>query len=182
MHGIAIACILVAFASVNIAQVPGGLEGADEGPSHPDFVPNDGELESDVAPMEQPKGNYHIVEQKGVYVLNRDTFAHFVMDKPIVMVEFYAPWCGHCKALEPIWEELGDKLKNNEDIVIAKMDATVNQVDSIRVPGYPSLLLFQGTDTSNIPFQGERTLDGIIDFLEEHEIKISDGKKGNDEL
>ena len=43
-------------------------------------------------PLEQPKGNYHIIEDEGVYVLNRDTFAHFVMPKDLVLVEFYAPW------------------------------------------------------------------------------------------
>ena len=42
---------------------------------------NDGDLENDVNPLEAPQGNYHIIEDEGVYVLNRDTFAHFVKPK-----------------------------------------------------------------------------------------------------
>ena len=53
---------------------------------------NDGDLENTLNPLQQPKGNYHIVEDEGVYVLNRDTFAHFMMPKDLVLVEFYAPW------------------------------------------------------------------------------------------
>lgn len=65
------------------------------------------------------------------------------------LVEFYAPWCGHCKKLAPIYDELGEKLKN-EDVDIVKMDATSNDVPSLYdVRGFPTLYWSPKNSKSN---------------------------------
>lgn len=53
-----------------------------------------------------------------------------------------APWCGHCKQLAPIWDELGEHFKENDDVVIAKIDSTKNEIDGIQISGFPTLKFF----------------------------------------
>jgi protein disulfide-isomerase A6 len=61
-----------------------------------------------------------------VVVLDDTNFDAVVYSsKDIWMVEFYAPWCGHCKALEPEWNEAAAALKGQ--VKLAKYDADANK-------------------------------------------------------
>ena len=93
------------------------------------FRANDGELESAVNPIEAPKGNYLIQDHDGVTVLNRDTFAHYVQPLELVMVEFYAPWCGHCKKLEP-----GKKFDASKNIKSTLHNIPARRVRYVQTP------------------------------------------------
>jgi len=81
-----------------------------------------------------------------------------------VFVEFYAPWCGHCKQLAPIWDKLAEEYKDKEDIIIAKMDSTANEVEDVKVQSFPTLKYFK--DGKIIDYKGGRTLEDFKKFLD----------------
>ncbi|UYV80088.1 PDIA3 [Cordylochernes scorpioides] len=99
-----------------------------------------------------------------------------------VLIEFYAPWCGHCKKLAPTFEELGTAMKG-ENVEIVKMDATANDVPPpFEVSGFPTIYyLPKNKKSSPVPYHGGRELEDFIKYLAREatsELKGYD-RKGN---
>lgn len=102
-----------------------------------------------------------------VKVLVGTNFADIALDKKKnVLVEFYAPWCGHCKQLVPIYDALGEKYKDSESIVIAKMDATANELDDVKINSFPTITLYKKDTNEAVEYSGERTLEGLAKFID----------------
>ncbi|ORY98788.1 thioredoxin-like protein [Syncephalastrum racemosum] len=136
-----------------------------------------------------------------VKVVVAKQFNELVMDKSKdVFLEVYAPWCGHCKRLAPIWTELGEAVESQklgDKIVIAKMDGTENDVPEeagFQVSGFPTLKFFKAETNEMIDYEGDRSKESLIEFINENSAnKVSlkaeasdkeaaDEETGHDEL
>nr|XP_020652301.1 protein disulfide-isomerase TMX3 [Pogona vitticeps] len=83
----------------------------------------------------------------------------------IWLVDFYAPWCGHCKKLEPVWNEVGKEMgSTGSPVKVGKMDATSYSsiASEFGVRGYPTIKLLKGDLAYN--YRGPRTKEDIIEF------------------
>lgn len=85
-----------------------------------------------------------------------------------VLVKFYAPWCGHCKSLAPIWDELAEATVEIKDLVIAKFDATANEVDGVNIRGYPTLRFYPKDNKAGVEYEGDRDLQAFKSYLNTH--------------
>jgi len=86
-----------------------------------------------------------------------------------VLVEFYAPWCGHCKALAPEYEEAAKRIRTTlPNTILAKVDSTESEIAGISVKGFPTLYWFPADDKTPEKYQGGRNADGLVDFLEQN--------------
>ncbi|KZT60221.1 hypothetical protein CALCODRAFT_492806 [Calocera cornea HHB12733] len=110
-------------------------------------------------------------QDEDVFVLVSDEFDKVVFDDARdVFVEFYAPWCGHCKRLAPTWDSLGQKFADHKDkILIAKMDATENDIPpsaGFQVQSFPTIKFKPAGMASFIDYEGDRSLESLTEFIE----------------
>ncbi len=99
-----------------------------------------------------------------------DNFDNVVLKsgKP-ALVEFFAPWCGHCKNLAPVYEELGAKFASEDKVSIAKVDADEHKDLGRRfgVQGFPTLKWFDGKSDKPEDYNGGRDLESLTSFISE---------------
>nr|XP_004487116.1 protein disulfide isomerase-like 1-4 [Cicer arietinum] len=106
-----------------------------------------------------------------VKIVVGNNFDEIVLDESKdVLLEIYAPWCGHCQHLEPIYNKLAKHLRSIDSLVIAKMDGTQNEHPRAKADGFPTLLFFPAGNKSFDPItvETDRSVVAFYKFLKQH--------------
>ncbi|EED23592.1 protein disulfide isomerase Pdi1, putative [Talaromyces stipitatus ATCC 10500] len=103
--------------------------------------------------------------ESDVHSLTKDTFSDFIKGHDLVLAEFFAPWCGHCKALAPEYETAATELKE-KNIALVKVDCTAEAelCKEYGVEGYPTLKIFRGEDNVK-PYPGARKSGALVSYM-----------------
>jgi protein disulfide-isomerase A1 len=104
-----------------------------------------------------------IPTEDGVLVLGDDNFDEAIASGDM-LVEFYAPWCGHCKKLEPEYKKAAAALVD-ESAKLAKVDATIatGLAERFEIKGFPTLKYFKGGRA--VDYNGGRTASEISSWV-----------------
>ena len=95
-----------------------------------------------------------------VIELTTNNFKGFLSENEYVLVEFYAPWCGHCKSLAPEYERASNML---DTVVLAKVDGTTETSlsEEFNIEAFPTIILFKGGEKVE-EYDSRRTADAIV--------------------
>ncbi|XP_041109487.1 protein disulfide-isomerase A6-like [Polyodon spathula] len=104
--------------------------------------------------------------RKDVVDLTDDDFDKKVLNSDdIWLVEFYAPWCGHCKNLEPVWAAAATEVKEQTKgkVKLGAVDATVHQMLASRygIQGFPTIKVFRKGEQPE-DYEGGRSKADIV--------------------
>jgi len=117
-------------------------------------------------------------EQDAVVQVDAENFKEIVLDESKdVLLEFYAPWCGHCASLAPHYKSVALHFKLFPSIILGAFDAQASAVpEQYNVTGLPSLLFFPSTNKENpVLFSGyARDRSGLVQFILEHQTTLDE--------
>ncbi|XP_009606235.1 protein disulfide isomerase-like 2-3 [Nicotiana tomentosiformis] len=107
--------------------------------------------------------------------LNSRNFDEKVLkSKDLWIVEFFAPWCGHCKKLAPEWKKAAKNLEGKVKLGHVDCDAEKSLMSRFNVQGFPTILVFGADKDSPVPYEGARTASAIESFgLEQLETNVA---------
>lgn len=111
-----------------------------------------------------------IATATNVVDLTPDNFKSTVLSGKPALVEFFAPWCGHCKKLAPTWEELADSFSaSHKQVTIAKLDGDAHKDLSAQygITGFPTIKYFDGSDGLPEDYTGGRGLEQLQEYITE---------------
>jgi len=107
-----------------------------------------------------------------VKVVVLDTFKDIVLNpEQDVLLHVWAPWCGHCRAMMPVYDNVARKTRGVSNFVVAKIDASVNDLEAygLDIVEYPTILLFTKSKKDDpIEFKDERNEYKFNDFIRAH--------------
>lgn len=104
-----------------------------------------------------------------IVMLNEGSFNEVVGGDKHVLIAYTAPWCGHCKTLAPTWESLATDFANDENVVIAKVDADATQnkawAKSQGVSGYPTIKFYPAGTKEAVDYKGGRSENDLVKYI-----------------
>lgn len=132
-------------------------------------IPSSGSQNENLLLEPAKKHKFNVIQ------VSSHNFAQTVANS-ITFVKFYAPWCGHCQKLSPIWDQLAEAVHADErlsNIKIAKVDCTVQENIKLcmdqQIEGYPTLLVYKDGERQR-EYEDSRSLNELLSYVQQFSV------------